>query len=374
MENIKLDAGELVTRKRDIWRYIELLPIVDQNNIVSLGAGCTRLITSVKLSKKLGLRKLYLKEDFTNPTHSFKDRAASVAVSKALEFRLNAVGCASTGNLAAATSAHAARAGLPCYIFVPRGVEKEKLSHALSYGARLVIVDGTYDEANWMAARFAEEYNVGVVNVNIRPYYVEGSKTLAYEICEQLGWRTPDHIIIPMASGALLNAVDKGLRELRTIGLIDTEVRISGVQPEACSPIVSAYRENREFITPIREINTIAVSLAIGNPGDGVYALKIIKKTKGTATAVSESDILEAVRELAQSEGVFVEPGAAVTIAGLKKMIEEGSIARDEEVVCLLTGSGLKTPNIIQEHVLHPIIVKPSISELPRILEVESVA
>lgn len=363
------------TRRKDIWRYIELLPIIDPENIVSLGAGYTELITSTRLSRKLGLRKLYLKEDFTNPTHSFKDRAASVAVSKALEFRLNAVGCASTGNLAAATSAHAARAGLPCYIFVPKGVEKEKLSHALSYGARLVVVDGTYDEANWLAARFAEEHNVGIVNVNIRPYYVEGSKTLAYEICEQLGWRTPDHIIIPMASGALLNAVDKGLRELKTIGLIDGEVRISGVQPEGCSPIVSAYREKREFIKPVREINTIAFSLAIGNPGDGVYALRTIKRTEGVAIAVSDRDILEAIRDLAQMEGLFVEPGAAVTVAGLKKMIEEGLVDRDEEVVCLLTGSGLKTPTIIQEYSAQPITLKSSsINELSKILGVESIA
>ena len=332
------------------------------------------MIPSTRLSKNLGLRKLYLKEDFTNPTHSFKDRAASVAVSKALEFRLNAIGCASTGNLAAAVSAHASRAGLPCYIFVPKGVEKEKLSHALSYGARLVIVDGTYDEANWMAARFAEEYNVGIVNVNIRPYYVEGSKTLAYEICEQLGWRTPDHIIVPMASGALLNAIDKGLRELKIIGLIDGEVRISGVQPEGCCPIVSAYRGNTEFIKPVREINTVAVSLAIGNPGDGIYALRTIRRTKGVAVAVNDSEILEAVKELAQLEGLFVEPGAAVTIAGLKRMIEEGSIDRDEEVVCLLTGSGVKTPSIIQEYTINPIKVRPSTSELPRILEVGNIA
>ncbi|MEM2016394.1 MAG: threonine synthase [Nitrososphaerota archaeon] len=353
---------------------MELLPIEDLANIISLGAGFTSLLKSSKLSNSLNLKKLYLKEDITNPTHSFKDRAASVAISKALEFKLNAVGCASTGNLAAATAAHASRAGLPCYIFAPVGVEREKLSHALSYGARIVLVEGTYDEANWIASRFAEEHNVGIVNVNIRPYYVEGSKTLAFEICEQLGWRSPDHIIIPMASGALLNAIDKGLNELKTLGLIDGDVRISGVQPEGCSPIVSAYREGREYIKPVRDINTIAVSLAIGNPGDGVYALRTIHRTRGTAVSVTDQEILGAVRDLARLEGLFIEPGGAVTIAGLRKMVEERLIEKDEEIVCLLTGSGLKTPHIIQHYVPQPFIIKPSIGELKKMLEVEKLA
>lgn len=374
MDKIDLNPEKISKRGRDLWRYIELLPIKDPLNIVSLGAGFTSLIKSSKLSKSINLKKLYLKEDITNPTHSFKDRAASVAVSKALEFKLNAVGCASTGNLAAATAAHAARAGLPCYIFAPVGVEREKLSHASSYGARIVLVEGTYDEANWIASRFAEEGNVGIVNVNIRPYYVEGSKTLAFEICEQLGWRAPEHIIIPMASGALLNAVYKGISELKNIGLIDGDVKISGVQPEGCSPIITAYKENRDYIKPVRDINTIAVSLAIGNPGDGVYALRTIRRTGGTAVSVTDREILEAIRDLARLEGLFIEPGGAVTIAGLKKMVDEGIVDRDEEVVCLLTGSGLKTPHIIQEQVLQPIVIKPSHTELVKILEVEKVA
>ncbi|MCX8192728.1 MAG: threonine synthase [Nitrososphaeria archaeon] len=374
LDKIDLNPEKIASRGRDLWRYIELLPLQDPRNIVSLGAGFTRLIKSIRLSKKFNLKNLYLKEDITNPTHSFKDRAASVAISKALEFKLNAVGCASTGNLAAATAAHAARAGLPCYIFAPVGVEKEKLSHALSYGARIVLVEGTYDEANWIASRFAEEESIGIVNVNIRPYYVEGSKTLAYEICEQLGWRTPDHIIIPMASGALLNAIDKGLNELKTIGLIDGDVKISGVQPEGCSPIITAYRENRDYIKPIRNINTIAVSLAIGNPGDGVYALRTIRRTRGTAVSVTDREIIEAVNDLARLEGLFIEPGGAVTIAGLKKIVEEGLIDRDEEVVCLLTGSGLKTPHIVHEHALEPLIIKPSIDELKKIIGVEKIA
>ncbi|MEM3620239.1 MAG: threonine synthase [Nitrososphaerota archaeon] len=374
LDKIDFNPEKISRRGKDLWRYIELLPIEDPANIISLGAGFTSLLKSSKLSNSLNLKKLYLKEDITNPTHSFKDRAASVAISKALEFKLNAVGCASTGNLAAATAAHASRAGLPCYIFAPVGVEREKLSHALSYGARIVLVEGTYDEANWIASRFAEEHNVGIVNVNIRPYYVEGSKTLAFEICEQLGWRSPDHIIIPMASGALLNAIDKGLNELKTLGLIDGDVRISGVQPEGCSPIVSAYREGREYIKPVRDINTIAVSLAIGNPGDGVYALRTIHRTRGTAVSVTDQEILGAVRDLARLEGLFIEPGGAVTIAGLRKMVEERLIEKDEEIVCLLTGSGLKTPHIIQHYVPQPFIIKPSIGELKKMLEVEKLA
>lgn len=361
-------------RANDLWRYFELLPLENPRNIVSLGAGFTSLIKSGRLAERYGLKNLYLKEDFTNPTHSFKDRPASVAVSKSLEFGLKAVGCASTGNLAAATAAHAAKAGLPCYIFIPSDIEKEKVLQALSYGATLIAVEGTYDEANWLAARFAEEYGVGIVNVNIRPYYVEGSKTLAFEVCEQLGWRLPDHVIVPMASGALLNAIGKGFREFEELGLVEGEVRISGVQPAGCSPIVAAYRRGSGFVTPIEKPDTIAKSLAIGDPGDGMYALRTVRRTGGSAVAVEDDEIVDAIEDLAKFEGLFVEPGGAVTVAAIKKLLEEGSLDKDETVVCYLTGGGLKTPGILADRTPLPLLIKPSMEKLKEVLEVKEVA
>ena len=349
---------------------MELLPVESPRSIVSLGAGYTTLHKAERLGKKLGLRNLYLKEDLTNPTHSFKDRPASVAVSRCLELRLKAVGCASTGNLAAATAAHAAKAGLPAFIFVPEGLEKEKIAQALSYGATMVEVRGTYDQANWLAARFAEDYEVGVVNVNIRPYYVEGSKTLAYEVCEQLGWKAPDHVIVPMASGALLNAINKGFNEFRELGLIENGTRVSGAQPEGCSPIATAFLKGEEYVTPVEKPETIAKSLAIGDPGDGNYALRTIRKSGGAAAAVSDPEIIEAVKDIAALEGLFVEPGAAVTVAALKRFVENGVVDRDETVVCYLTGSGLKTPDTLLEKTRPPIVISPSVEELRRIMEV----
>ncbi len=371
---LNLSKSVIESRRKDLWRYLELLPIEDPRNIVSLGAGYTTLHKAERLGRKLGLRNLYLKEDITNPTHSFKDRPASVAVSRCLELGLKAVGCASTGNLAAATAAHAAKAGLPSFVFIPEGLEKEKIAQALSYGATIVEVKGTYDQANWLAARFAEEYEVGVVNVNIRPYYVEGSKTLAYEVCEQLGWKAPDHVIIPMASGALLNAINKGFNEFRELGLIDNGTRVSGAQPQGCSPIATAYQRGDEYVTPVERPETIAKSLAIGDPGDGNYALRTIRRTGGAAAAVSDPEIIEAVKDVASLEGIFVEPGAAVPVAALKRFVEDGIIDKDETVVCYLTGSGLKAPETLIEKVRPPIVIRPSVEELRKIMEVMGVA
>jgi len=374
LDGLNLSKNAFSRRARSLWRYFELLPLMDEKNIFSLGAGFTSLLRAERLGRQLGIRHLYIKEDITNPTHSFKDRPANVAVAKALEFRLNAVGCASTGNLAAATSAHAAKANMPCYIFVPEDTEREKVSHALSYGAILVSVLGTYDQANWIAARFAEESNAGIVNINLRPYYVEGSKTIAFEICEQLDWSVPDNIVIPMASGALLTAVGKGFREMRELGLIDSEPRLFGAQPLGCSPIVRAFKENEERITPVGRPETVAKSLAIGEPGDGVYALRAIRRSGGAAAAASDEEILQAIHDLARFEGLFAEPGGAVSVAVLTRLIEQGYISRDETTVCLITGSGLKAPYAILDRVASPIVIKPTSDGLKRILEVVKVA
>ncbi len=374
LDGLDLSRDVFSQRIRSLWRYFELLPIVDEKNIFSLGAGFTGLLRSERLGRQLGIRYLYIKEDITNPTHSFKDRPANVAVAKAVEFQLNAVGCASTGNLAAATAAHAARANLPCYIFVPENVEREKLSHALSYGAVLISVLGTYDQANWIASRFAEESNTGIVNINLRPYYVEGSKTIAFEICEQLDWNVPDNVVIPMASGALLTAVGKGFREMRELGLVDSEPRLFGAQPLGCSPIVRAFEEDKERITPVGRPETVAKSLAIGEPGDGVYALRAIRRSGGAAVAASDDEILQAIHDLARLEGLFAEPGGVVSVAVLTRLIEHGFISRDETTVCLVTGSGLKAPHTILNRVAPSIMIEPTGEGLKRVMEVAKVA
>ncbi|MEM4649805.1 MAG: threonine synthase, partial [Candidatus Bathyarchaeia archaeon] len=299
-EAIELSKSDLKKREKTLWRYKELLPLINESCIIDLGAGFTPLHKSNKLAKLLKLKELYIKDDSVNPTYSFKDRPSSVAVSKALEFNYKAVGCASTGNLAAATAAHAAKAGLPCYVFIPSNTELNKIIQAASYGANIIAVKGTYDNANMIAFQAADIYDLAIVNVNVRPYYVEGSKTLAFEVCEQLKWEAPDHIIVPMASGALLNAICKGFEELQKIGFIEkSKIKVSGAQAEGCAPIVNAFKSKTEDVKPIEKPNTIAKSLAIGDPGDGVYAIKRIKSSGGTAESVSDQEIIEAIKLLA---------------------------------------------------------------------------
>src|SRR5215212_10208233 len=263
--------------EKTYWRYFELLPITDKSNIIDLNAGFTPLQYADRLGKEIGgLKNLFIKNDSVNPTFSFKDRPAGVAVSRAKEINLQAVGCASTGNLASATAAHAAVARLPCYIFAPADIEHVKISQALSYGAEFVAVDGTYDDANRVASVIGDSKGIGIVNINMRPYYVEGSKTLAYEVAEQLNWQIPDYLIIPVGSGAMLNAICKGFEELCEIGLVDdvSNLKIIAAQPHGCSPIVDAFKSNSNEIFPVEKPDTIAKSLAIGDPGDGIYVLK----------------------------------------------------------------------------------------------------
>jgi threonine synthase len=340
--------ASLSRRPRSIWRYRELLPLLDPRKAVDLGAGFTPLRRADRLAKELGLEELYLKDDTVNPTYSFKDRPASVAVSKAMELGYGVVGCASTGNLAAATAAHSAKAGLPCYVFIPKGIEGTKVSQAIAYGARIIRVSGTYDEANAAASRAAERFGWALVNINVRPYYVEGSKSLAFEVCEQLGWEAPDHVIVPIGSGALLNAIAKGFGELRDLGLIEGRgPKISGAQGLGCSPVVDAFKSGRDYIEPVEAPNTIAKSLAIGDPGDGIYALRRIRDSGGRAEAASDAEIAEAIRLLGRTEGLFAEPAGAVTVAALKKLIAAGAVGRDERVVCYITGNGLKAPDAV---------------------------
>src|SRR5919205_2037364 len=280
------------------WRYFELLPIADKSNIVDLSAGFTPLQKASGLGKQMGgIKNLFIKNDSVNPTFSFKDRPAGVAVSRAKETKLKAVGCASTGNLASATAAHAAKAELPCYIFAPSDIEHVKISQALSYGAEFVAVDGTYDDANRVASVVGDAKGIGIVNINMRPFYVEGSKTLAYEVAEQMNWQVPDNLIIPVGSGAMLNAICKGFEELEGLGIIDNvaNMKIIAAQPNGCAPVVDAFKRKSNDVIPVERPETIAKSLAIGDPGDGLYVLKRLKQFNGIAEEATDDQIIDGI-------------------------------------------------------------------------------
>jgi threonine synthase len=325
----------------------------------------TPLIKADKLGAALGLNNLYIKNDSVNPTFSFKDRPAGIAVSKAKEFGLSAVGCASTGNLASATAAHAAKGGFPCYIFAPSDIEHAKITQALSYGANFIAVDGTYDDANRIAAQIGDSKGIGIVNINMRSYYVEGSKTLAFEVAEQLDWKVPDHLVVPVGSGAMLNAICKGFEELESLSLLS---KVSGMhmiaaQPHGCAPIVDAFKKNTEVI-PVENPDTIAKSLAIGDPGDGQYVLKRLKQYNGYAEESSNKEILDAILLLARTEGIFTEPAGGVSVAVLKKMVEAKNIDKNDSVICYVTGNGLKTTEVMMEILPRPQTMQTDIAKI----------
>jgi len=344
-DKIRLSKDIIKNREKNLWRYFELLPLRNKNNIVDIGAGYTPLHKADKLAKKLGLNNLYIKNDTVNPSFSFKDRPAGVAVSKSIELGLEAVGSPSTGNLASATAAHAARAGIPCYIFIPYDIEQAKILQVQAYGANIIPVNGTYDDANRLASYAGDKYNIGIVNINLRTYYVEGSKTLAFEVCEQLGWNAPDHVIVPTGSGAMLCAIDRGLKEFEKIDLItNNNTKITSAQPEGCSPIVDAIKNKTNVIQPVKKPNTLAKSLAIGEPGDGIFAVETVNNSGGYGENANDEEIRESIRLLASTEGIFAEPGGAISIAVLLKLVRDGKIDANEKVVCYVTGNGLKAP------------------------------
>jgi len=353
-------------REHTYWRYFELLPIQDKSNIVSIDAGMTPLIKAEKLGKELGLNNLYIKNDSVNPTFSFKDRPAGVAVSKAKEFGLSAVGCASTGNLASATAAHAAKGGFPCYVFAPSDIEHAKITQALSYGAKYIAVDGTYDDANRIAAQIGDSKGIGIVNINMRSYYVEGSKTLAFEVAEQLGWQVPDQLIVPVGSGAMLNAICKGFEELQSISLLDnvSGMHMIAAQPHGCAPIVDAYKKKNSEVIPVENPDTIAKSLAIGDPGDGRYVLKRLQQYNGYAEESNNKEILDAILLLAKTEGIFTEPAGGVSVAVLKKLVEDGKIDKNENTICYVTGNGLKATESLMEVLPKPEVMQADISKI----------
>jgi threonine synthase len=350
---------------KTLWRYKELLPV--KGKIVDLKAGFTPLHKADNLARELGLKELYIKNDSVNPTFSFKDRVVSVAVSKALEFGFDTVGCASTGNLANSVAAHAAKANLKCYIFIPADLNLGKVVQTLVYGPTLIGVKGNYDEVNRLCTEIAGYYDWAFVNINLRPYYAEGSKTLGYEVVEQLGWTTPDRVVVPVGSGSLLTKIWKGFNELKEVGFIDdVRTRITASQSQGCSPIVTAFRTHSE-IKPVRP-NTIEKSLAIGNPADGYYALRVLRDSMGTAEAVSDREIIEGIKLLARTEGIFTETAGGVVVGTLKKLVQQGRIDRDESIVLYITGNGLKTQDVLIDYLPEVVKINPDLDEFRNLL------
>ncbi len=355
-----LTRERIAAGPKTMWRYQDLLPVGKE--IVDMGTGFTPLLKADNLGRELGLPNLYLKNDSVNPTFSFKDRVVGVAISRAKEFGFKTVACASTGNLAASVAAHAARAGMDCYIFIPHDLERAKILGTSVYGPKLVAVEGNYDEVNRLSSEVCEKYGWAFVNINLRPYYAEGSKTLAYETAEQLGWVAPDHCVAPMASGSVLTKIRKGFRELMNLGLLEErEIRISGAQAAGCSPIVTAYKGGVDNIIPVKP-QTIAKSLAIGNPADGYYAVRAIRNTGGWAEEVGDQEIVDAMLLLARTEGVFTETAGGVTVAVLTKLARSGRIKAGETVAAYITGNGLKTLEAVAGQVEDPFLIKPTLS------------
>jgi threonine synthase len=349
-----------------LWRYIDLLP-VEKEATVGLHGGFTPMIRAHRLGETLGLDELYLKNDTVNhPTLSFKDRVVAVALTRAKEFGFDTVACASTGNLANAVSAHAAQAGLKCFVFIPYDLESAKVLGNLIYHPTVVAVEGTYDDVNRLCSEIAGEYRWAFVNINIRPYYAEGSKTLAFETAEQLGWRAPDQVVVPIASGSLLTKIWKGLKEFERVGLIsDVKTKVNGAQAAGCSPVATAFAEGRDFIKPVKP-KTLAKSLAIGNPADGFYALRTARETGGVIDMVSDDDIVAGIHLLAQTEGVFAETAGGVTIAVLKKLVARGAIGRRDVTVAYITGNGLKTQEAVAGTLGEAVYIEPSLEKFQR--------
>jgi threonine synthase len=327
-----------------IWRYRPLLPV---DGVVDLGTGWTPLLRAERLGRELGLNDLWIKNDSVNPTFSFKDRNVAVAVNQAMAFGFDTFACASTGNLAGSVAGFAARAGLRSYVFVPADLEQNKLLAAMVYGATLVTVDGSYDAVNRLCTQIADQYGWGFANINLRPFYSEGSKTVAFETVEQLGWEAPDVIVAPMAGASLLTKIDKGLRELVQVGWLDhCATRLIGAQAEGCAPVVRAFHTGAEEVLPVVP-DTIAKSLAIGDPADGYYALRAIRRSGGYAEAASDEAIVEGIRLLACTEGIFTESAGGTVVAAAAQLALSGVIDRDERVVLCITGNGLKTPEVL---------------------------
>jgi threonine synthase len=354
-----------------MWRYKELLPIEGEPT-VGLNCGWTPLIKAERLGKELGLNNLYLKNDSVNhPTLSFKDRVVAVALTKAKEFGFEIVACASTGNLANSVAAHAAAAGLESYIFIPSDLEQGKILGSLVYGTNVLAVSGNYDEVNRLCAEAAGKYGWAFVNINLRPFYGDGSKSFGYEIAEQLGWKAPDHIVCPCAGGSLLSKIYKGLNEFHHLGLIDgVPTKMYAAQATGCNPITSMIKTGAEVMRPVKP-NTIAKSIAIGNPADGYFAAETVRKSGGWAEDVTDAEVIEGIKLLGRTEGIFTETAGGVTVAVTKKLLAEGRFPADDVVVLAITGNGLKTQEAVANELGRPTYIQANLASLDTALKAE---
>jgi threonine synthase len=360
---------KIASRARNLWRYRELLPI-DGEPHVGLYSGFTPLVRARRLGEALGVRELYVKDDSVNhPSFSYKDRVVSVAISKAIEFGFDTVSCASTGNLANSVAAHAAKAGLNCYVFIPDGLEQGKIIGSAIYGPRTVSIKGNYDDVNRLCSEIGDKYGWAFVNVNLRPYYSEGAKTHAFEIAEQLGWKLPQHVVVASAGGTILPKLAKGFKELIQVGLVEeSNCKIYSAQAAGCAPIINALKKGTDLISPVKP-NTIASSIAIGNPADGYYVLQAVKESGGGGESVSDEEILDGIKLLARTEGIFTEPAGGTEVAVAKKLIENGKIPRNESIVVSITGNGYKTLEAVARSVEKPFTINATLQNFDELYE-----
>jgi threonine synthase len=369
-----LTPAAVAARPKNLWRYRELLPITGEPR-TGLNSGFTPLVKAERLAARLGVREVYVKDDSVNhPTLSYKDRVVSVAATRALELGFSVFGCASTGNLANSVSAHAARLGLSCYVFIPDDLEPAKVLGSQVYAPQVVAIRGTYDDVNRLCTQVADKHRWGFANINLRSYYAEGAKTVAFEIVEQLGWRFPRHVVSPVAGGTLLPRIARGFRECRDLGLASGDIpKMYAAQAEGCAPVVHALHEGLDHPEPVRPA-TIAKSIAIGNPADGFHVLETLRATDGWGATAADAEILDAIQLLAETEGIFTEPAGGTTVAVTRKLIAEGRIAPDESVVICITGNGYKTSELMVDRMAAPVHLSRSLGDFDKWLEEKAVS
>jgi threonine synthase len=364
-----ISRAAIEKRPHNLWRYRELLPVEGEPEI-GLNSGFTPLVRAGRLAAELGVKRLYIKDDTVNhPTLSYKDRVVSVAISKAREFGFKTVSCASTGNLATAVAAHAARAGLNCVIFMPEGVEAGKIVGSTIYGAQVITIRGNYDDVNRLCSEIADKYGWAFVNINLRPYYTEGAKTFGFEVAEQLGWRLPQNIVLPTAGGTILPKVAKAFKELKEVGLVrDGECRVHSAQAAGSAPVVHALHKGTDLITPVKP-DTIAKSIAIGNPADGYYVLRAVRESGGWGEMATDAEIIDAMKLLARTEGIFAEPAGGTTLAVTIKLLAQKRINPDESVVISITGNGYKTLEAVADAIAQPYVIEARLKEFDALFE-----
>jgi threonine synthase len=353
-------------RPKSLWRYLELLPVEEPKT--GFNSGFTPLVRATRLAQELGVAEVFIKDDSVNhPTFSYKDRVVSVAATRCVELKFPVFACASTGNLAGSVAAHAARLGIPCYVFIPHDLEPNKVLGAAIYKPTVIAVEGNYDDVNRLCTQIADQYKWGFANINLRSYYAEGAKTMGFEIVEQLGWRYPDHIVSPVAGGTLLPRIYKGLREMKEVGLVSgTLPKIHAAQPTGSAPVIRALEKGLEFPDPVKP-NTIAKSLAIGNPADGFQVVKVVKETGGSGAMVSDEEILDGIQLLAGTEGIFTEPAGGTTVAATRALVARGAIKPGDTVVICVTGNGYKTAEVMANRVEKPVRIGRSLADFEKV-------